>query len=368
MQDVNHILHECRTANLRRLDLTDLVLVSIGASALWYFEWIHAACGMPKRHIGVEYYCDRPLQLPGNVEWIENTAGDMKDVPDGIADVVFSGQNIEHLWSFEVVGFLSEAHRILKPGGLCVIDSPNRMVTEKLGNAHPEHVVEFTPAEIEELLELAGFQVESMRGLILCQEPRTGKLLPLTDLVEAPPFSVYDRCLSSVDRPEESYIWWAHAIRTNRTPNRDAMRKRVDEIFSEAWPERLSRTHTIIGRQNFVGAIAGFESSAGESGMLMFGLYAPLSAGDHRISIRITRFDDADLDQPVAHVDVVSGYEHRELTSRVLLARDLPKNVPTEVAFDISVSETTFSAEIRALSMGVAALRVEKSVGLTGSY
>ncbi|WP_210332908.1 class I SAM-dependent methyltransferase, partial [Methylosinus sp. H3A] len=59
----------------------------------------------------------RPETLPANVTWIVNTAGNMESVGSSSCDIVFSGQNIEHLWPGEILGFLAEAARVLKPGG-----------------------------------------------------------------------------------------------------------------------------------------------------------------------------------------------------------------------------------------------------------
>ena len=76
-------------------------VLSVGASGAWYFDWFDRAYGAVERHIAVEAFLPRPDELPENVEWL---AADLAG-PDGVAsvdsgsvDLVFSGQNIEHLW------------------------------------------------------------------------------------------------------------------------------------------------------------------------------------------------------------------------------------------------------------------------------
>jgi len=104
----------------------------------------------------------------------------MKSVADGSVDFVFSGQNIEHLWPTEVSGFLLEAHRVLRAGGILVVDSPNRKVTARTRDAHPEHVIEFTVDEARGLMIAAGFDVIAVKGLWLCDNPATGERLPVS--------------------------------------------------------------------------------------------------------------------------------------------------------------------------------------------
>ena len=101
----------------------------------------------------------------------------MAAVGTGSVDLVFSGQNIEHLWPEQTVAFLVESNRVLHDDGLLVVDSPNRAITEAYQWSMAEHTVELEPSEAVTVLGLAGFAVERMKGLWLCRED--GRLLPL---------------------------------------------------------------------------------------------------------------------------------------------------------------------------------------------
>jgi hypothetical protein len=69
-------------------------------------------------------------------------------------DLVFSGQNVEHLWPDQMVAFFCESNRVPKNGGLLVIDSPNREFTELYRWSMGEHTVELTPREAVRVLAL----------------------------------------------------------------------------------------------------------------------------------------------------------------------------------------------------------------------
>jgi hypothetical protein len=113
--DFNSSLHHLRTDELRRTGPENGVVISVGCSDLTYFDWVHQNLGIPRTHIALEFYREKPTGLPATVEWIPNTAGNMRDVPTGCADLLFAGQVVEHLWPEELAGFFFEAARVLKP-------------------------------------------------------------------------------------------------------------------------------------------------------------------------------------------------------------------------------------------------------------
>ncbi len=176
--DVNLLLHQCRGAMLRHMPPGAETILSAGCSGSWYFKWVEQCYGRVPKHIGIELYSPRPADLPANVDWIANSVSDMSGVASGTCDLVFSGQNIEHLWQDEIWGFMIEAARVIRPGGTLVIDSPNRTLTAELNWSHPEHVIEFTPSEMANLFALGGFDVTKMVGLWLCRDRQNGKVLP----------------------------------------------------------------------------------------------------------------------------------------------------------------------------------------------
>ena len=154
--------------------------MSAGASGAWYFDWVEASYGRVTRHIGVEAFSPEPEDLPAHVEWLAADIagpGGIPAVADHSVDLLFSGQNVEHLWPSQMVAFFVEANRVLADGGLLVVDSPNRAITAAYGWSMGEHTVETTPSEAAELLSAAGFRVASMKGVWLCRAG--GELLPI---------------------------------------------------------------------------------------------------------------------------------------------------------------------------------------------
>jgi SAM-dependent methyltransferase len=347
--DLNKVFHECRTANLREIDATGKTFVSIGANGSWYFDWIQNNCGDPKRHIGVEYYMDKPEGLAGNVEWVANTAGHMPDVESESADIVFSGQNIEHLWKKDILGFLTESHRILKPDGLLVLDSPNRDITAAYGIPHPEHLIEFSVADMRELLMLAGFDIKSCKGLYLCRDPRSGAMLPYATDDEDPPFSVVDPCVSGTALPEHSYLWWIHATRGRGEPDVKRLSAAIDKCWEIAWPERMQRMQSNVGTYAEDDGIGTVQSVGGESGALLFGPYAPIDPGKYRSTVWIKLLSNAADDEMVAQTDVVT----RGVTVAVrqdIAAKDLSTSRYTPVSLEFELSEMHFGFQCRLFS------------------
>lgn len=93
--------------------------------------------------------------------------GNLAGLPlrDDSVDVVANLQVIEHLW--DQPGFLAECARVLQPGGLLLVTTPNR-ITFSPGRdtpLNPFHTRELSAAELAELLFDAGFEVREMLGL-----------------------------------------------------------------------------------------------------------------------------------------------------------------------------------------------------------
>jgi SAM-dependent methyltransferase len=89
-------------------------------------------------------------------------------LPDGSVDLVVSLQVIEHLW--DLPGFLGECYRVLRPGGVLVVSTPNRPVfSPGLGRGekpvNPFHVEEFDAEQVADLLVSAGFRQPEVMGL-----------------------------------------------------------------------------------------------------------------------------------------------------------------------------------------------------------
>lgn len=89
-------------------------------------------------------------------------------VATGSLDAVVSLQVIEHIWNLGE--FLAECHRVLRPGGLLVVSTPNRPVfSPGLGRGekpvNPFHVEEFDAQQVAARLATAGFAGVAVSGL-----------------------------------------------------------------------------------------------------------------------------------------------------------------------------------------------------------
>ena len=365
LPDVNHLLHHLRGAALRALPKHGGHFVSVGCSGTWYFNWIAQMVGTLEQHTGVEFYTPRPDDLPPGVRWIANTAGHMPEIADGVADVLFSGQNIEHLWQEDVVGFLLESHRVLKEGGLLVIDSPNRRIAARLGWSQPEHTVELNPEEMEGLLVLAGFVVERVIGLWLCEDSLTGALLPFDELTAEGPWPLQRRVDAAYHNPHSSFIWWIEARKQKQGAQIVRLRERIADIFRHGWPERLNRLKTVIGTEISHNNRPWF-ASEGRQGMLLFGPYAPLRARGYVLRLRLMLMPPLLLPPKslVGYAEVVFGDDHKLLATQEIRLGETPGG-EFEVALAFTLSDTCFGVQFRVFAYDTARLAVQKSVTLT---
>jgi SAM-dependent methyltransferase len=86
----------------------------------------------------------------------------LDQIPAQSVDLVWSGQSIEHITTQQALEMLSHIKRILTPQGSFCFDTPNRRLTNllcRMGFIHPEHKVEYVPAQIRDLLQASGFTV-----------------------------------------------------------------------------------------------------------------------------------------------------------------------------------------------------------------
>lgn len=97
--------------------------------------------------------------------------------PDQSFDAVVSMETVEHVEDAE--RYLSEIHRVLRPGGKLLLSTPNALVTNPGGGApeNPFHVREFTPDELQALLE-PRFEIELAVGQHLPPEYGVAPFLP----------------------------------------------------------------------------------------------------------------------------------------------------------------------------------------------
>ena len=372
--DFNTLLHDLRTRALRDLPKGARIVLSAGCSGRWYFDWIAAAYAGIECHIGVEAYSPRPDDLPPGVRWIAASVADMTGVADGSVDLVFSGQNIEHLSPPDIVGFLCEAKRVLKPDGILAIDSPNRRITAMLGWMQPEHVVEMRVDEIVGLCETAGFDIEAVRGLWQCYDPIRHRLLPLEPSADDGVNST--RIAAARDDPENAFAWWlvARSSRTRAT-NRSALERHVTSIASVAFAGLAKRFHTQVGELVHEPLCDRARAGAGTEGFLVYGPYVVVFPGSYRACYRLRMTDgetkSTDRTDVIAAKIDVTVYRHgtlgNEIASREILAIEIRTDGPTDfatVTLPLELSDTAFGVEFRVYSTGKVGLEVALPVEL----
>ena len=357
--DMSVTLHALRSAHLRSMPKVKGALLSAGCAGTWYFDWIKDRTGHSGRHIGIEYYTPKPHDLPAGVEWIANTVGNMSAVGDGTCQLVFSGQNLEHLWPEDVAGFFSESNRVLEDGGWLVVDSPNRLVTAPLTWSHPEHTVEFTPDEVVNVATLAGFDVTSMVGLWTCRDAQTGRVLPFSPDPNDDKWTFAERIAAAHDDPNNAFIWWMTA-RKSRPPRVSELKAKVDAIFAAAWPERKTRFVCGAGTKSVVDGRSIVVSDVHETGPIVYGPYMPLKAGKHFVEFTLHARGAANPEAIVANCDVV-GSQGRQIAIKAVSSADLWKT-DGKVRLDFKLDDLEFGIQARCISFGVARLECELPV------
>lgn len=122
-------------------------------------------------------------------------------VPDRSVDLLATLQVIEHVWNHPE--FVRECRRVLHPDGLLLVTTPNRLTFSPGLNepVNPFHTVEFTGAELANLLVQCGFRVERVLGL------HAGPRLVELDATHSGSFSA----AQTVDPPPD----WCPRLRTD---------------------------------------------------------------------------------------------------------------------------------------------------------
>jgi SAM-dependent methyltransferase len=120
---------------------------------------------------------DRLVTKSGvRVHWVYSSMTDLSAIPSGEADLVWSGQSIEHIGEADADVVCREAYRILRPGGRFCLDTPNAALTRlQLPDSliHPEHQKEYRVGELATKLERAGFRVVAAKAL--CPMPESAR-------------------------------------------------------------------------------------------------------------------------------------------------------------------------------------------------
>jgi SAM-dependent methyltransferase len=345
--DFNDMIHAERGRLLRQLPKGAKVFCSAGCAGAWYFDWIAENYGHVDRHIGIELYLPKPDQLPDNVVWIKNSVADMTDVGTASVDLLFSGQNLEHLYYDDIQGFFREASRVLKIGGHLCIDSPNRLVTKELGYIQPQHVLEFSREDVARMVEAAGFELVAEHGIWSSREGER-QVADITATEETNDV----RLESAHESPDEAFIWWVVARKIG-SPLPD-LAETIEKIVVERFaPFVVARFRKGIGE---VAAIEGTETIIAVEpalhGPVIFGPYVPLTEGDY-VATWTVKFETADGAVSVA---VTTNAGQSRLGGRYVAAADGAIGEWREIEVPFTIGEYTDGVETPVLTHGTKAL------------
>lgn len=364
VSNLHSALHEGRSLALADMPPRMKSMLSVGPNGRWYFDWVREFYGPLDRHIGVEAYADTPDDLPEYVTWLSaDIAGEggAAELASGSVDVVFSGQNIEHLWPDQISAFLCEANRVLTPGGLLVIDSPNRLLTAAYQWSMGEHTLELTPDEATELLRLAGFAVERMKGVWLCRWG--GQLLPLEpELGGRGSHSVIRRLALATQRSDDSFIWWAEARRVG-APRPSEVGDFVKSLFEAHWDERVSRLRIFEGEPaSWADGRSGVRAHKGLPCYAAMGPWMPVPSGTYDFQIDISWSHCDDPHMPVAFLEVVAG---TELIERTEVNPEGAESGKKAVSCSFTLAELGFAVHARIFCTGTGDVMAPLSIDLS---
>jgi len=143
----------------------------------------------------------------GKIRYSHGSMTDLSALESDTVDLVFSGQSIEHVSREDGQVVLQQARRVLKPQGILFLDTPNAILARIQSPdafIHPEHKVEYRPAELADMIEDAGFDVQNVGGI--CPMPVT-KRTGVFDAMEI----INNVRLS--DKPDECYAFYVQAAK-----------------------------------------------------------------------------------------------------------------------------------------------------------
>ncbi len=219
----------------------------------WAAQWVadkdvlDAGCGLgygtrllaeqdPSRVVGVDVSADALERATD--EGIETVRADVRDLPfeADTFDVVVCFEVIEHVEGPERV--VSELERVLRPGGILLISSPNRDVYTP-GNPH--HVYEFLPDELRELL--AGhFGEVAMYG----QHVHLASTIAVGGFSERSPAPFGAAGIRGLERGSETYV--IAAASDQLLPDRGGVIALGDQFEVRWWHEQVENLRLELDR------------------------------------------------------------------------------------------------------------------------
>lgn len=204
---VNQRLHLARQAWVKALPAFDRML-DIGGSSPTRAEGALIQMGYPHRPRVLDILDlppDRqnhgqPLfdqSVPNQFDWgtvtyFHGCAEDVavtRGLQEKSYDAVFMGQAVEHIQPEALPAILQWIRAHLAPGGRLIMDTPNRILTRiqcPTWFIHPDHKLEYEPAQLAHVLVQNGFEIAKQTGLVHLPVIASSKVYDAREFVDAP--------------------------------------------------------------------------------------------------------------------------------------------------------------------------------------
>lgn len=131
------------------------------------------------------------------------TVGIALPLPDASVDFAFHEDFIEHIGQLDQISFLAEVRRVLRPGGVHRVNTPNLIWTMQtrsrfelgfdgvyMGERQWEHLALFSPASLKEVAQLVGYSQVHFNG-------RGQSISPLA-IPDRRPYGDRDECFGNI--------------------------------------------------------------------------------------------------------------------------------------------------------------------------
>jgi SAM-dependent methyltransferase len=140
---------------------TGAVVIDAGCGEGYGAAYLRRTAG---RVVALDYAPDVVTHAARTYPALDVARADLQRLPlrDGAAEVVVSLQTVEHL--HDQPGFVAECARVLRPAGMLVLTTPNRLTFSPDGTLNPFHTRELSAPELANLLA-PRFAVTRLLGL-----------------------------------------------------------------------------------------------------------------------------------------------------------------------------------------------------------
>jgi SAM-dependent methyltransferase len=112
-------------------------------------------------YVGMDKFLDPTRPVAQHVRLVRADLPPIPETDDHSFDAVVTFQVIEHI--DQDLDFLRDIHRVLRPGGVLMLTTPNRLMSL---SRNPWHVREYAPSEMKDILErVFGREGTEVRGI-----------------------------------------------------------------------------------------------------------------------------------------------------------------------------------------------------------